>query len=118
MTTRRHNTIVLSVALSVSVLLILVKRKDPEKFSSRTFRSSVSGWGYDILVEGKLLIHQESIPVLTGRTGFPEKEQAERTATLIINKMKKGRLPTVTTFELEQIFPLNDMEHERSAKTQ
>jgi hypothetical protein len=53
-----------------------------------------------------LFIRQESIPAYAGETGFPKKEQAEKTAALIINKMKRSEPPVVTTFEIQQICPL------------
>jgi hypothetical protein len=58
-------------------------------------------WGYDIYNNGKLIIHQPSIPALPGNTGFKAKPDAEKVAQLVINKVKKGEMPpTVTTQEL------------------
>jgi len=76
-----------------------------------------NGWGYDILVDDKLFIHQESIPVLQGKAGFPKKEQAAQTAQLIINKLKQGQVPAVTTFELEKIISLNKIQYDKSGST-
>jgi hypothetical protein len=50
-------------------------------------------WGYDILVDKKLTIHQPSIPSLPGNEGFKTKEGAEKVANLVIGKMKKGEMP-------------------------
>ncbi|TRZ72145.1 MAG: DUF4907 domain-containing protein [Bacteroidetes bacterium] len=50
-------------------------------------------WGYDILVDNKLTVHQTSIPSLPGNEGFKTKEGAEKVAKLIIKKMKKGEMP-------------------------
>jgi hypothetical protein len=50
-------------------------------------------WGYDILVNNKLTIHQPSIPSLPGNEGFKTKESAEKVAKLVIKKMKKGEMP-------------------------
>jgi hypothetical protein len=50
-------------------------------------------WGYDILVNDKLTIHQPSIPSLPGNEGFKTKEGAEKVAKLVIEKMKKGEMP-------------------------
>ena len=63
-----------------------------------------------------LFIHQEYIPVIDGKEGFPTKEQAENTAQLIINKMNNGHLPTVTTFELEKIFSLNESQDDQRGR--
>jgi hypothetical protein len=101
----KHTFFVLSVAAIISLLILFTAKKDNKKelvYTSRAF-PCISGWGYEILVNGKLFIRQESIPVLSGDKGFDEKKQAEQTAQLIINKLKQGRPPTVTTFELQKI---------------
>src|SRR5262245_30097023 len=90
------------ILVSLGILLLPLTKKNKIRFEQQVFHS-VSGWGYDILVDGKLFIHQESIPSIKGNRGFQKKEQAILTAQLIINKMKRGELPTVTTFEVGQI---------------
>jgi hypothetical protein len=61
-------------------------------------------WGYDIFVDGRVKIHQPSIPALPGNDGFKTKEKAEKTARLAIRKMKNGEIPpTITTEELTKL---------------
>ena len=61
-------------------------------------------WGYDILVNNKLTIHQPSIPSLPGNEGFKTKEGAEKVARLVIKKMKKGEMPpSIDAEELKKI---------------
>ena len=98
-----HNALIITLSLIISIFILLMQRKDPGVFTSRVFRTSNDGWGYDILVNKKLFIHQESIPALGGSQPFPNPELARKTALLIINKMKNGAPPTVTTFELKHI---------------
>jgi hypothetical protein len=74
--------------------------------------SGVCGWGYDILVNDKLFIRQESVPTKTGSKGFALKEEAEKTARLIINKIENGQPPVVTTFELQKIISPNTMRND------
>ena len=50
-------------------------------------------WGYDILSDNKVIIHQPCIPAVTGNEGFKTKEGAEKVAKLVIEKMKKGEMP-------------------------
>jgi hypothetical protein len=118
---RRHNIIVIVIAFAASagIWIMSLNKDNPKKknhLSAKVFEGSC-GWGYDILVNDTLLIHQESVPVLTGKKGFLKKEQAEQTAQLIINKMKKGQLPTVTTFELQQIFSFNQAQYGQPGKS-
>ena len=56
-------------------------------------------WCYDVLMEGKLFIHQASAPGLPGNEGFKTKLSAAKVAELIISKMKKGEMPPSVTIE-------------------
>jgi hypothetical protein len=61
-------------------------------------------WGYDILVDNRMKIHQPSIPGLPGLEGFKTKEKAEKVAKLVTKKMKNGEMPpTITTEELKKL---------------
>jgi hypothetical protein len=56
-------------------------------------------WGYDILMEKRLFIHQASAPGLPGNEGFKTKANAEKVAKLVIEKLKKGEMPPTVTIE-------------------
>ncbi|MEI9809291.1 MAG: DUF4907 domain-containing protein [Bacteroidota bacterium] len=118
---KRHNTIVIlaAVAMSAGVWIYSYSSSTTkkEKITAKFFEG-LNGWGYDILVNNVLFIHQESIPVLPGKKGFLKKEQAEQTALLIINKMKRGQPPTITTFEMKQLFSLHDTQYDQPGKAQ
>lgn len=61
-------------------------------------------FGYDILMNGKVMIHQPNIPGMPGLKGFINKEDAAKVADLVIGKLKNNQMPpTVTTEELEDI---------------
>jgi hypothetical protein len=60
-------------------------------------------WGYDILMEKRLFIHQTSVPGLPGNEGFKTMTNAEKVAKLVIEKLKKGEMPpTVTIDEMKK----------------
>lgn len=61
-------------------------------------------WCYDIIMEGRLYIHQPSAPGLPGNQGFKTKEQAAKVAELVISKMKKGEMPPSVTIEEMKTF--------------
>lgn len=117
--TNRHNILVIGISALIAVTILVVTIKQPFKEKKNHISTNVfegtHGWGYDILVNNKLFIHQELIPAVQGQTGFKTKTQAEQAARLIINKMESGRLPTVTTFELEPILSLNKTQHDQPA---
>ena len=54
---------------------------------------------YDVLADGKILIHQPSKPGLPGNEGFTTKAAAEKVATLIITKIKNGEMPPSVTLD-------------------
>jgi len=56
-------------------------------------------YGYDVLADGRLVIHQKSIPAMPGNEGFKTKADASKVAQLVIGKIKKGEMPPTVTIE-------------------
>ncbi len=106
----------LTLSACISAGLFFLNRREKKTAIQHNVFQNVSGWGYDILVDGKLFIRQESIPALSGNSGFANKEQAEATARLIINKMNRGEEPTVTTFEIGLICQPKNKEDVRESR--
>lgn len=66
------------------------------------------GWGYNILVDGKIYVHQPNIPAIMGNSGFGSEEKAQKTGEFIISKIKNNILPpSVTPEELDSLGVLN-----------
>lgn len=62
------------------------------------------GWGYQILKDGKLMIDQDHIPAVEGNKGFSSKEDAEKTANFMLQKIKNGVFPpTISIEELDSL---------------
>jgi hypothetical protein len=118
LTTKKHITIVLVVSACLSAALLLSAGKDKQTTFQYSLFHCVDGWGYDILVDGKLFIRQESVPVIGGSKAFDTKEQAEETARLIINKMERGKEPTVTIFEIGLICQPKNKRDDRNSRDQ
>ncbi len=51
-----------------------------------------STFGYDVYAEDRLMIHQTSVPGLPGNEGFKTKEDAEKVALLVIEKIRNPAL--------------------------
>jgi len=63
-----------------------------------------SSFGYDIYQNGKMIVHQNSIPAINGTRGFSSRTKASRAAKLVIQKIRKGEMPpAVTEAELKKI---------------
>ena len=61
-------------------------------------------YGYDVFADGKLMIHQGSVPALPGNEGFKAKEAATKVALLVIEKVRKGEMPpTISINEMKTL---------------
>jgi len=59
---------------------------------------------YDVYANGRLLIHQSSIPAMPGNEGFKTEQDAEKVAELVIDKIRKGEMPpTVSVEEMKKL---------------
>lgn len=100
--------LLISGIISFSILIHAFTQRPVKRathYSTEVFSVS-NGWGYEILVDDSVFIHQESIPVYGNGKPFPEKEQAQQAANIVLKKLKNNdRLPTLTRFELQNICP-------------
>ncbi len=61
-------------------------------------------FGYDIWLNGKILIHQTHPPALSGREGFKTEEDAKRIAEFVVERIRRNMFPpTVTVEELDSL---------------
>lgn len=66
------------------------------------------GWGYNILIDGRLYIHQPNIPAVMGNAGFSSEEKAAKAGSFIVYKIRNNVLPpSVTPEELDSLGVLN-----------
>ena len=67
------------------------------KIESKTFENKEIGqkgtWGYDVSIDGNVYVHQPTIPAIGGNKGFKTQQDAEKTAELVVNKIKNNVLP-------------------------
>ena len=63
-----------------------------------------AGFGYNVLVDGKIFVHQPSIPSIPGNQTFSSKEKAELVANLVMLKLKNNIMPpSVSKNELDSL---------------
>jgi uncharacterized protein DUF4907 len=67
----------------------------------RAFQTG-SGWGYEILKDKQLYIHQDIIPVLSGTHSFPTKEKALAIGRRVLDRINRKQLPDVTLQDLKE----------------
>ncbi|MFI5186766.1 MAG: DUF4907 domain-containing protein [Chitinophagales bacterium] len=100
----KHNAIVIAVSVMIAAAIPFIYKAPGQKeiINYKTFHSD-SGWGYNIVLNGKLIIHQEYIPAIAEKKGFSKEIEAGETAQLVISKLKNNKSPTLSKTEVEQI---------------
>jgi|SRR5688572_9988069 len=74
---------------------VVENEKLSPKIETRIFRndtipgSNLTGFGYDILLEGKVYIHQPHIPSISGSKGFSSENDARKTAEYVAEKLRE-----------------------------
>ncbi|MBK9637525.1 MAG: DUF4907 domain-containing protein [Bacteroidetes bacterium] len=70
-------------------------------FSMHTFknRDGLEGYGFDIYQEGKMMIHQNSIPAIQGNKGFSTEEEAKAVGALMLYRISNGIMPPSISIE-------------------
>lgn len=71
--------------------------------SIETFEISKGGYGYDIILNERVIIKQEIIPSISSNVPFRTEKDAEKTAKLVVEKLKCKQLPFVTQKELDSL---------------
>jgi hypothetical protein len=65
---------------------------------------SEQGWGYDILNENKIIIHQPYMPAVNGDISFGDKYSARKTGLLVVRKLENNLSPRISLDELNSQF--------------
>jgi len=68
------------------------------------FVSEYGGYGYNVLVNNKLFVHQPCLPAFEGRQGFPSEKRAQKAAQLVVDKILKNQIPpSLSISEVKEI---------------
>ncbi len=88
-----------------------IKSSKVPQYDSLTYKvyKVDGGWGYDVLINGKVYIHQPFIPAVQGGFPFRTREDARKVAILVIEKLMTRRgMPRVKVEELQELGVLYD----------
>jgi len=66
------------------------------------------GWGYNILCDNKLIIHQPYMPAKNGQFTFQNKYDAKKTGQLVVKKLQNSQSPRIRIDELDSIIKNSD----------
>ena len=106
-------SIFIGVAMAAIVWALYINffkaKKDPNRIYLESRAIEVKdGWGYEILTDGKVYIHQEFMPAVAGRHAFKSKVNALKTANLVLERLKLKQLPTITSADLISLDVIGD----------
>jgi len=86
---------------AIGIVGLLSLRNENSKSAKIETWYSGNGWSYNIIIKGKILIHQDYIPALSGNQKFKSEKDAEKIANLVLAKINEGKLPTIFPSELD-----------------
>lgn len=78
------------------------QRKNPHanaEITTKIIPSVNNTFGYDILLYGRPLVHQTTIPGLPGNEGFKTREKAQTVAEFVVKKIRNNEMPPTVTIE-------------------
>ena len=61
-----------------------------------------NGWGYEVMVDKKVYIHQDCIPAIASFKPFNTEAEAALIGRRVIEKMKKGIKPAMSVQEINE----------------
>ncbi|MDA9121425.1 DUF4907 domain-containing protein [Flavobacteriales bacterium] len=72
------------LAIQPSMAQSRSEEQQTKKFEYQLIEAAENTWGYDIMINGKLFVHQPFAPGISGNKGFSSKEKASSAAELVI----------------------------------
>ncbi len=71
---------------------------------AKLYQNEDQTWGYDIIIDGNIYVHQPTKPAVGGNSGFATEAEAQSVADLVISKIKNNVLPpSVTPEEIKNL---------------
>jgi len=72
-------------------------------FTIQTIVKDDGSFGYNILVDDRVLIHQPHIPAVQGIKGFDSEQAARNVADVVVGKLMRNEIPSVSVEELREL---------------
>jgi hypothetical protein len=88
-------------------------KKDKVYVELRAFHTN-KGWGYEILEDGRIYIHQDIVPAIASHGwGFRTKEEALAVGKKIYDRLLSHQMPAVSPQEIKDmgIVPADSLQH-------
>jgi hypothetical protein len=102
---KKHKLVLLAailIAAGSTFFLLAVKPAPPKNGLYYNCFKTEQGWGYDVLVNERIIIHQPMIPGKQGVAGFNSEQEAGADAQSVIEKIKSGEFPLFSQKQLQR----------------
>jgi Domain of unknown function (DUF4907) len=107
MTIRKSHIYLIGAALIVSSAVFFYRHRQTSHEGQVLLRAvpiqTPYGWGYNILEDNKIYIHQEFMPGIPGKHGFATKEDAVLVGNRVIEKISSNQMPTMDSSDLRTL---------------
>lgn len=101
---RRKNLLITIFFITGTLLVLSVYHKEDHTGGiTYDLFNEDAGWGYDILKNGEIIIHQDKIPVIQESRAFESEIQARSAARLVVKKIEENKAPTLSKEEIDNI---------------
>ena len=88
----------------VYILFIFISScslKNQDRFETKVHKT-ITGYGYTINLNGKVIIKQDYIPYVQDKISFCTTKDAQKIADIVKKKLIKNENPSISLIELEQ----------------
>ncbi len=104
MMTNNYFGFYLTVLILSLFTFIACNQNKPEPFKGKVFRTAQNQFGYSVYDKDEnILINQIYIPSIPGNQNFKDSIDAQKVMTLVLNKLNKNQIPSVTTDDLIEL---------------
>jgi hypothetical protein len=100
---KTNKKILIAIALFLVIFLLVISYSKRGHFYNVDLFKTEQGWGYDIVKNKQVYIHQPFIPAVEGQVPFPDKSSARKTGRLVIKKLRNHKTPSITQEEIKAI---------------
>jgi hypothetical protein len=97
----RYKKISMAILLGISGVLLFSCK--PQSVAELKTMAVDGGWGYQVVIDGKVFIDQKYIPCVRGGQRFQSEDEALKTGRLVLKKLRDGQMPTLKIQELDSI---------------
>jgi hypothetical protein len=102
---KKHKLVLLVAILfaagSTIFLLAVKPAPSPKGLTYNCFKTD-HGWGYDVLANDRIIIHQPFLPGKSGFNGFSSEKEAGADAQSVIEKIKSGEFSLFNQKQLQR----------------